>query len=318
MHLCDAARAFARACAGFVVDVNEGGAVDPLASYSVEFRTYASRGETSNPKNLVEPTAGDTSISFVRSPSQEAEGKRGASAGTDGGKHAPPEQGSKGSAGRSSGKGGAAGGARERGGGRGSKAGSAAGASGRNGFEFNRGSFEQDARDFSASFGGGGARSSGHRQSAHERMERIRRDQRERQQQRQHQQQRRQRQPPPPPPPTPRRDYYAILSVPKDANKRQVKKAYHAAAKRWHPDKNRQAGQENRLAKAERNFKLIARAYEVLSDADTRAAYDAGQDVDDPKFSLMRAQQKEQQRGKYSNVRFEQGPAGKEWDFRAR
>jgi len=56
----------------------------------------------------------------------------------------------------------------------------------------------------------------------------------------------------------------------------------------------------------------------VLSDADTRAAYDAGQDVDDPKFSLMRAQQKEQQRGKYSNVRFEQGPAGKEWDFRAR
>ena len=44
---------------------------------------------------------------------------------------------------------------------------------------------------------------------------------------------------------------------------RQVKKAYHAMARKWHPDKNRAPGQEERLEKAERNFKLIARAHEV-------------------------------------------------------
>ena len=54
----------------------------------------------------------------------------------------------------------------------------------------------------------------------------------------------------------------------------QVKKAYHAMAKKWHPDKNRQPGQEARLEKAERNFKLIARAYEVLSDEQLRALLD--------------------------------------------
>ena len=34
-------------------------------------------------------------------------------------------------------------------------------------------------------------------------------------------------------------------------------------ARKWHPDKNRAPGQEERLEKAERNFKLIARAHEV-------------------------------------------------------
>ena len=82
----------------------------------------------------------------------------------------------------------------------------------------------------------------------------------------------------------PRRDYYSILKVAKDASARQIKKAYHARAKEWHPDKNQQPGQEKKLAKAERNFKLIARAYEVLSDKPTRAAYDRGEDVDDPKW----------------------------------
>ena len=82
-------------------------------------------------------------------------------------------------------------------------------------------------------------------------------------QQRQQQQQQRQRPPPRQPPPKKRRDYYAILKVKRDATDRQVKKAYHAMARKWHPDKNRAAGQEDRLEKAERNFKLIARAHEV-------------------------------------------------------
>ena len=62
----------------------------------------------------------------------------------------------------------------------------------------------------------------------------------------------------------------------------QVKKAYHTRAKEWHPDKNR--GEAKREEKAERNFKLIARAYEVLGDKETRAAYDRGENVDDPKW----------------------------------
>ena len=50
----------------------------------------------------------------------------------------------------------------------------------------------------------------------------------------------------------------------------------------WHPDRNGMAGQQARLAKAEHNFKLVARAYEVLSDERTRAAFDCGENIDDP------------------------------------
>ena len=89
---------------------------------------------------------------------------------------------------------------------------------------------------------------------------------------------------PPPPPAKPRRDYYSILKVSKDASARAIKKAYHQRAKQWHPDKNRGVGDEERMKKAERNFKLIARAYEVLSDGPTRDAYDRGEDVDDSKW----------------------------------
>ena len=62
------------------------------------------------------------------------------------------------------------------------------------------------------------------------------------------------------PPAKPRRDYYQILKVGKDASARQIKKAYHARARQWHPDKNRGPGDEKRLVKAERNFKLSASA----------------------------------------------------------
>ena len=116
--------------------------------------------------------------------------------------------------------------------------------------------------------------------------------------------------------------------MPRGASARQVKKAYHEMARKWHPDKNRRPGQEKRLEKAERNFKLIARAYEVrahgadwlgrhlaaspplskpqtlpldsqvLSDKATRAAYDRGEDVDDPKFTAA-----EQTRSHYRSQR---------------
>ena len=75
-----------------------------------------------------------------------------------------------------------------------------------------------------------------------------------------------------------------LVADPRDAcTLRQVKKAYHQRAKQWPPDKH-QNGDPKKLEKAERNFKLIARAHEVLGDQQTRAAYDRGEDVDDPKW----------------------------------
>jgi molecular chaperone DnaJ len=62
-------------------------------------------------------------------------------------------------------------------------------------------------------------------------------------------------------------DYYDILGVSRDADKDQIKKAYRRLARKYHPDVNKEAGAEER-------FKEINRAYEVLSEPETRARYD--------------------------------------------
>ena len=62
-------------------------------------------------------------------------------------------------------------------------------------------------------------------------------------------------------------DYYEVLGVGRGATPNEVKKAYRRAAVRWHPDKCRERD-------AEENFKRVAEAYEVLSSAERRAAYD--------------------------------------------
>ncbi|XP_067933642.1 dnaJ homolog subfamily B member 6-like isoform X4 [Watersipora subatra] len=64
-------------------------------------------------------------------------------------------------------------------------------------------------------------------------------------------------------------DYYQLLQVPRDASHSDIKKAYRKLALKYHPDKN----PENQ-EKAEKHFKQIAEAYEVLSDDDKRKAYD--------------------------------------------
>ncbi|XP_010900519.1 dnaJ homolog subfamily B member 9 [Esox lucius] len=63
------------------------------------------------------------------------------------------------------------------------------------------------------------------------------------------------------------RDYYDILGVPKDASERQIKKAFHKLAMKYHPDRNKSPD-------AEATFREIAEAYETLSDGKRRHEYD--------------------------------------------
>src|SRR5215218_5709905 len=64
------------------------------------------------------------------------------------------------------------------------------------------------------------------------------------------------------------RDYYEILAVAKDADGEAIKRAYRKLALQYHPDRN--GGDRE----AEDKFKEATEAYEVLRDADKRAAYD--------------------------------------------
>jgi molecular chaperone DnaJ len=65
-----------------------------------------------------------------------------------------------------------------------------------------------------------------------------------------------------------KRDYYEVLGVNRDASEEDLKKAYRRLAMKWHPDRN----PDN--PKAEEHFKEAKLAYEVLTDASKRAAYD--------------------------------------------
>jgi len=64
------------------------------------------------------------------------------------------------------------------------------------------------------------------------------------------------------------KDYYETLGVAKDADEKAIKAAYRKLARKYHPDVN------PNKAEAERKFKEIGEAYEVLSDKEKRRKYD--------------------------------------------
>jgi molecular chaperone DnaJ len=64
-----------------------------------------------------------------------------------------------------------------------------------------------------------------------------------------------------------KRDYYEVLGIDRTATAEDVKKAFRKLAFQYHPDHNHDAGSTDK-------FKEVNEAYEILSDADKRAAYD--------------------------------------------
>ena len=75
-----------------------------------------------------------------------------------------------------------------------------------------------------------------------------------------------------------KRDYYEVLEVSRDADADQIKKAYRKLAIKHHPDKNPND------KSAEEKFKELGEAYEILSNPQSRAAYDQyGHNAFDPR-----------------------------------
>ena len=83
-----------------------------------------------------------------------------------------------------------------------------------------------------------------------------------------------------------KRDYYEVLGVSRDASDSEIKKAYRALARKYHPDANKDD------PNAAEKFKEATEAYQVLSDSEKRAQYD-----------------------RMGHAAFEQGPGGAGFDF---
>jgi curved DNA-binding protein len=63
------------------------------------------------------------------------------------------------------------------------------------------------------------------------------------------------------------KDYYAIMGVKRDATQDEIKRAYRKLARKYHPDVSKEP-------EAEKRFKEMQEAYEVLKDPEKRTAYD--------------------------------------------
>lgn len=78
------------------------------------------------------------------------------------------------------------------------------------------------------------------------------------------------------------KDYYKVLGIAKGASEDEIKKAYRKQALRYHPDKNKSPGAEDK-------FKEIAEAYDVLSDAKKKDIYDRFGEEGNVKWTALSA-----------------------------
>ncbi|MBP6918249.1 MAG: DnaJ domain-containing protein [Legionellaceae bacterium] len=96
------------------------------------------------------------------------------------------------------------------------------------------------------------------------------------------------------PPSAHSKDYYAVMGLQLDASAQDVKTAYRRLARKYHPDLNKEVD-------AEKKFKDLGEAYEVLKDPEKRKIYDQ-----------MRTQTQHQQESGYSGTH-SRGPMGSDW-----
>lgn len=75
------------------------------------------------------------------------------------------------------------------------------------------------------------------------------------------------------------KDYYKTLEVSRDADAREIKRAYRKMATKYHPDKAKKLGMTTE--EAQTKMTVINEAYEVLSDPELKARFDAGDDPND-------------------------------------
>ncbi|ETI41484.1 hypothetical protein F443_13287 [Phytophthora nicotianae P1569] len=93
------------------------------------------------------------------------------------------------------------------------------------------------------------------------------------------------------------KNYYKILGVARNSEAKEIKKAYRKQALEWHPDKHTDKDEAER-EEVEKRFHDIAEAYEILSNEETRAKYDRGEDV------TGNPQQQQQRGNPFSNAHF--------------
>ncbi len=79
---------------------------------------------------------------------------------------------------------------------------------------------------------------------------------------------------------TKRRDFYKILDLNRDSTTEEIRKSFKKLASQWHPDKN--SGTDEMREYAEKMFKDVNEAYNILSDPKKRKIYDQGGHPDDP------------------------------------
>lgn len=75
------------------------------------------------------------------------------------------------------------------------------------------------------------------------------------------------------------KDYYKVLGVTRDADEREIKRAYRKLTKEFHPDKASTKGVTPE--EAQKKMASINEAYEVLSDPELKARFDNGDDPND-------------------------------------